>query len=173
MIIHGGYANFIRENDKSSYNDIDLFATIEDLDALCGLFSNENYVCRRGKTPVPNREVIILFPRDKNLSLIKFDTEIVSKSLHDMVWDLSDTTKTTFMGVNIGVVSELTDMIIKEEVMDFSNSKHAIDVTAYKKRLRDIDTSSHEPFREAWANHIANKYGPIGSRVSLISINKT
>ena len=167
MIIHGGYAKFLRENDKSSYSDIDLFATTEDLDTLCGLFSNENYVCKRGKTRVPKREVILLLPRYKDLSIIKFDVEIVSKSLHDMVWNLPDTVNTTFMGLNIGIVSELTDLIIKEEVMDFSNSKHATDVIAYREKLGDIDTSLHEPFREAWANHIADKYGPKGSRISF------
>lgn len=170
MIIQGGYAKFLREKGKSSYNDIDVFATIEDLDTLCGLFSNENYVCRRGKTPVPNREVIMLFPRYKNLSVIKFDVEVVSKSLHDMAWNLPDTVKTTFMGMNIGIVSELTDMIIKEEVMDISNSKHATDVVAYKEKLGDINTSLHEHFREAWAEHIAEKYGPKGARVSPISM---
>jgi hypothetical protein len=167
MIIHGGYAKFLRDGAKSSYNDIDLFATTEDLDSLCALFSDENYVCHRGKTPVPNREVVLLIPRDKNLPIIKFDAEVVSSSLRDTVLDLPDTAKTVFMGLSIGVASDLTDMIIKEEVMDFSHSKHAIDVAAYKTKLGDIDTKKHEPFRAVWAKHIAAKYGPKGNRKML------
>ena len=167
MIIHGGYAKFLRDGAKSYYNDIDLFATTEELDNLCALFSDENYVCRRGKTPIPNREVIVLLPRDKNIPLIKFDAEVVSGSLRDAVLDLPDTAKTVFMGLSIGVASDLTDMIIKEEVMDFSHSKHAIDVAAYKTKLGDIDTTKHEPFRAAWAKHIAVKYGQKGNREML------
>jgi len=167
MIIHGGYARFLRDGAKSSYNDIDLFATTEDLDSLCALFSDENYVCRRGKTPIPNREVIVLLPRDKNIPLIKFDAEVVSGSLSDAVLDLPDTAKTVFMGLEIGIVSDLTDMIIKEEVMDFSDSKHTVDVVAYKNKLGDVDTTQHEPFRAAWAKHIAVKYGPKGNREML------
>lgn len=164
MIIHGGYAKFLRDGAKSSYNDIDLFATTKDLDKLCALFSDENYVCRRGKTPVPNREVVLLIPRDKNLPLIKFDAEVVSESLHDTVLNLPDTTKTVFMGLGIGVASDLTDMIIKEEVMDVSHPKHAVDVAAYKDKLGNVDTTQYEPFRDAWAKHIAVKYGPKGAR---------
>jgi hypothetical protein len=164
MIIHGGYARFLREENLLFYNDIDLFATLDDLDNLCGLLSEENYVCRRGKTPVPNREVILLLPRDKNLRIIKFDVEVVSKSFHDIVWNLPDTINTSFMGLDIGIVSELTDMIIKEEVMDVSDYKHTIDVLAYRDSLGSIDTTSHESFRSAWETHIAIKYGPKNAR---------
>jgi hypothetical protein len=159
MIIHGGYAKFLRGGAESSYNDIDLFSTTEDLDNLCALFSDENYVYKRGQTPVPNREVIILFPRSRNFPLIKFDAEVVSKSLHDQVWDLPDTEKTMFMGLQVGVVSGITDMIIKEEVMHVSDPKHAVDVAAYRDELGDVDTTMHEPFRASWAAHIAEKYG--------------
>lgn len=164
MIIHGGYAKFLRDGAKSYYNDIDLFATTENLDSLCALFSDQNYVCHRGKTPVPNREVVLLIPRDKNLPIIKFDAEVVSGSLRDAVLDLPDTAKTVFMGLEIGIVSDLTDMIIKEEVMDFSDSKHTVDVAAYKNKLGDVDTAHHQQFRDAWAKHIAVKYGPKGAR---------
>lgn len=164
MIIHGGYAKLLRGEVKSFYNDIDLFATINDLDSLCALFSNENYICKRGKTPISNREVIVLLPRDKNLPLIKFDAEVVSESLHDTVLNLPDTVKSVFMGLEIGIVSDLTDMIIKEEVMDVSDSKHTIDVAAYKNKLGDVDMVLHETFKNAWAKHIAVKYGPKGAR---------
>lgn len=164
MIIHGGYAKLLRGEVESFYNDIDLFATINDLDNLCALFSNENYICKRGKTPIPNREVIVLLPRDRNLPLIKFDAEVVSESLHDTVLNLPDTVKSVFIGLEIGIVSDLTDMIIKEEVMDVSDSKHTIDVAAYKNKLGDVDMVLHEPFKNAWAKHIAVKYGPKGAR---------
>lgn len=159
MIIQGGYAKFLRGGAASSYNDIDLFSTREDLDNLCALFSDENYVYKRGQTPVPNREVIILFPRSRDLPLIKFDAEVVSQSLHDEVWALPDTEKTIFMGLRVGVVSDVTDMIIKEEVMHVSDPKHAVDVAAYREALGEVDTTLHEPFRALWAAHIAEKYG--------------
>lgn len=169
MIIHGSYAKFIRDGDESPYNDIDLFATIEELDSLCTLFSDESYVCHRGKTPVPNREVVLLLPRDRNLSIIKFDAEVVSQSLCDTVFNLPDTLKTVFMGLSIGVASDLTDMLIKEEVMDVSHPKHAADVAVYRAKLAGIDTAKHEPFMAAWAKHIAVKYGPRGERSKIHS----
>jgi hypothetical protein len=159
MIIHGGYAKFLREGADSSYNDIDLFATSKDLDALCALFSDQNYICHRGKTPVPNREVVVLIPRDRHLPVIKFDAEVVANALHDAAFNLPDTSTTIFMGLRVGVVSDLTDMIIKEEVMDFSHPKHAVDVAAYRAKLGEVDKSQHEAFRRCWAKHISAKYG--------------
>lgn len=158
MIIHGGYAKMLRERQSGSPNDIDLFTTQSGLEELFSSLSGEHYVIHRGSTGTANREVILLVPRDRKLRSIKFDIEVVPEDLYKAVWELEDTTRQTFLGLQVGVVSAATDMIIKEECLPFTRSKHRIDVEAYKQELGDKDLTPYATFRKLWAKQMSDKY---------------
>lgn len=157
MIIHGGYAKRIREGASVGFNDIDLLCTDEALEQFCAILSKSDYIVGRPKSLLPSRSVVVLVSRKRADAVIKFDAEIVSNDLYQAAFNLSDTQKHRFLGMDVGVVSAATDMLIKQ-ACDFGSSKHAKDARDYRKALGDIDLSGHEDFRQLWENHIGQKY---------------
>lgn len=160
MIIHGGYARLLRDQSSDYPNDIDILITADGLTDFLDNLSDEQYVVHKGPTGTLNREVVVLLPLDKKLPKIKFDIELISEELYQAAWELEDTSKSSFLGIQIGVVSEATDMIIKQECLPFSRDKHRVDVEYYRNKLGDMDLSPYRTFKALWARQMSDKYLP-------------